>query len=390
MNRRDDLVLWRYRTDFSAFNRFAFRELHPAVKLHGNWHISLMADRLERCARGEIRRLIINVPPRSLKSHTASVAFPLWALGRDPSKKIMAVAGTRSLVADLSAGTDRLLRSDRLRAVFPNLVPGPGPGALMLAEGGRRMPVLVGASQIGRGADIIIIDDPMPAAVARDDAARARINRWFDDVIPQRLNDKSTGVLIVVMQRLHQDDLTGHLLAGRESWEHLSLPAVARQDEAWTLRDGRVLARRKGKVLAPEAEGRDQLRNRLHQINAANFAAQYQQDPRPVAGPGQYRTGAFHLDSGRGYPQLVFTRVPEANYLQREIFGDEDVFAPPRPRPLSEEEWAAMEADQMEDMRETEEWFRLEFVENPAPGGPRTLPPGIYPAPDADEKDEGS
>jgi hypothetical protein len=375
-----DLVLRRYRTDFGAFNRFAFRELHPGQELRDNWHITLMADRLERCARGEIQRLIINIPPRSLKSHTASVAFPIWVLGRDPSKKIMAIAGTRSLVSDLGDSTDRLLRSHRLRAVFPHLGPGPKPGAMALAEGGRRIPVLASASQIGRGADIVVIDDPMSPAAAKDDATRKAANQWFDEEVIQRLNHKGTGVVIVVMQRLHPDDLTGHLLAGPEKWEHLSLPAIALEDECWTLPGGKVVERRRGEALAPDSESRDQLRVRLQQIGAANFSGQYLQDPRVYSSPDGYRRGAFFIDSGRGYPNLVFHRVPEANYLQQEVFGDENVFAPPRPRPLTPEEWAAKERDTEDYLVELTEWFQREFIDNPSPDGPRTLAPGVYPA----------
>lgn len=381
---RSDLVLRLYRRDFAAFNRFAFHELHPGRKLQDNWHISLMADCLERCARGEIRRLIINVPPRSLKSLTASVAFPIWVLGRDPTKKIMTIAGTRSLVSDLGESTDRLLRSHRLRAVFPHLRPSQKPGAIDLPEGGRRMPALAQASQIGRGADIVIIDDPTPPAIANDDSARQEANRWFGEEVIQRLNDKATGVVIVVMQRLHKDDLTGHLLSGSGEWEHLSLPAIALRDECWTLPDGRVFERRRGAALAPETESRDQLRERLQQVGAGVFAAQYLQDPRIYGSPDEHREGAFFIDSGRGYPNLVFTRVPEANYLQREVFGDNDVFAPERQRQLTPEEWEPFEKDQMYAIRENKEWFQREFIDNPSPDGPRTLPPGVFPAIDPD------
>lgn len=386
---RTELVLRGYRTDFEAFSRFAFRELHPGVTLQDNWHISLMADRLERCARGETRRLIINIPPRSLKSLTASVAFPVWVLGRDPTNKIMAIAGSRSLVTDLGESTDRLLKSDRLRAVFPHLRPGTKPGTLDLPEGGRRMPVLAQASQIGRGADIVIIDDPTPPAIANDDNARKEANRWFDEEVIQRLNDKATGVVIVVMQRLHPNDLTGHLLAGSETWEHLSLPAIALQDERWTLPDGRVFERRRGDALAPERENRDLLRERLLQVGARIFAAQYLQGPEICTSADDHRSGAFHVDSGRGYPSLIFHRIPEANFLQREIFGDEDVFAPERERPLTPEEQDAMDRYAMQNIRELEEWYQREFIDNPSPDGPRTLPPGVFPADTSEDVEEG-
>ena len=87
-----------YRQHFPAFLRFAFRELHPGQKLIDTPHIDVPADHLARVARGDITRLIINMPPRSLKSFSASVALPAWLLGRDPTRQIISVAGTKELV----------------------------------------------------------------------------------------------------------------------------------------------------------------------------------------------------------------------------------------------------------------------------------------------------
>ena len=99
---------------------------------------------------------------------------------------------------------------------------------------------------IGRGADLIVIDDPIAPAHVHDAARRNAVKKWFDAEVIQRLNDKKTGAVIVVMQRLHVDDLAGHLLGGEQPWVHLNMPAIAMTDERWELSDGRVYLRRKG------------------------------------------------------------------------------------------------------------------------------------------------
>lgn len=88
-----------YRTRFPAFLRFAYNELHRSQPLINSWHIDVLADHLARVARGEITRLIINMPPRSLKSIATSVALPVWLLGKNPKRQIMSVAGTKALAA---------------------------------------------------------------------------------------------------------------------------------------------------------------------------------------------------------------------------------------------------------------------------------------------------
>ncbi len=112
-----------YRSNFPAFLRFAFRELNPNQPLIDTWHIDVLADHLERVAKGEITRLIINLPPRCLKSLAASVAVPVWMLGRNPALKIMSIAGSRELAGDFVRGTRELIKAPRCQALFPHLKP---------------------------------------------------------------------------------------------------------------------------------------------------------------------------------------------------------------------------------------------------------------------------
>lgn len=334
-----------YRQHFPAFLRFAFRELHPGQKLIDTPHIDVLTDHLARVARGEITRLIINMPPRSLKSFSASVALPAWLLGRDPTRQIISVVGTKELASDFEAATRELIKGPRCRAVFPHLTPDGRRGDLQLPHGGRRIAATVGGTLIGRGADLIVIDDPIAPAHVHDAARRNAVRKWFDAEVIQRLNDKKTGAVIVVMQRLHVDDLSGHLLGGEQpheqhKWVHLNMPAIATTDKIWELSDGRSFQRLKGQALAPEIEGRRALYDRMLDIGAYNFAAQYQQAPFKHMNVDGMRGGCFGgPDDEWGFPTMWLGRVPETAIMAHEVFGISDRNPAAPPRDMTLEEW---------------------------------------------------
>lgn len=152
--------------------------------------------------------------------------------------------------------------------------------------GGYRMATSVGGVLTGRGADLIIIDDPIKPSEALSDALRRAANDWYDHTLYSRLNDKRTGSIILIMQRLHEDDLVGHVLE-REGWELLALPAIAEQDERHVIETPygrRQFVRRTGAALHPEREPLNVLANIRRTIGEHNFASQYQQAPAPLEG----------------------------------------------------------------------------------------------------------
>ena len=188
------------------------------MPLIDNWHIDVVADHLDRVVRGEITRLIMNLPPRSLKSQLASLALPVWIFGHNPESRIMSVTGSMDLRRDFDAAVMQLLSSWRFRAVFPHLGPGKPSGDIKLEHGGALMRSIVGRTMVGRGADVIFIDDPIAPAHVHAAPRRSLVNTWFDAEVLQRLNDKAKGAVIIVMQRLHHDNLCGHLLRGAQPW----------------------------------------------------------------------------------------------------------------------------------------------------------------------------
>jgi predicted phage terminase large subunit-like protein len=131
----------------------------------------------------------------------------------------------------------------------------------------------------GRGGDIIVIDDPIAALAALSPKSREHVRDWYFNTLLSRLDDKQNGAIVLVMQRLHEDDLAGVLLRGSDEWTVLSLPAIAEQDEQIPIGKGQIHCRHAGDVLHPEREPRDVLESLRAQLGAETFAAQYQQQP---------------------------------------------------------------------------------------------------------------
>lgn len=157
---------------------------------------------------------------------------------------------------------------------------------MVTTAGGSRLATSVGGVLTGRGGDLIIIDDPLKASDALSDSKREAVNDWFDASVLSRLNDKRNGQIMLVMQRLHEHDLTGHVL-GRSNWDVVRFPAIAEEDEEHdycTPWGPRVFTRREGDVLQPERESREILENLRQELGTYNFASQYQQSPIPPGG----------------------------------------------------------------------------------------------------------
>ena len=146
-----------------AFIQRCFRQLNPQTALAMNWHIEVIAAKLEACRRGEIRRLIINVPPRHLKSLCASIAFPAWVLGQNPAAQILCVSYAQDLADKLARDCRTVMNSNWYKAAFPTRLSTEKKSVqeFVTRNQGSRLATSVGGVITGRGADIIIIDDPL-------------------------------------------------------------------------------------------------------------------------------------------------------------------------------------------------------------------------------------
>lgn len=275
------------RNDFRAFLHKVFTTLSPGQTYVTAWRLEAIAERLERVRRGEIRRLIINMPPRSLKSIASSVAFPAFVLGRDPSRRIICVSYSADLAKKHSNDFRAVLESTWYRSTFPNARLGPFKNSeteIELTARGFRLATSVGGTLTGRGGDIIVIDDPLKPDDALSETKRSAANQWFMNTLLSRLDDKRTGAIVIVMQRVHVDDLTGFLRAQSDEWDVLSLPAIAECDEAIPLWRDRMYLRKSGEALSPEREPLHVLDALKRQIGSDAFSAQYQQSPAPPGG----------------------------------------------------------------------------------------------------------
>lgn len=264
----------------------AFASLHPGHAFQPAWHVRAVTHALERVARGECRRLLITIPPRHLKSICAAVAFPAWLLGRDPGLKILVA----SYGGDLAAKHARDFRSVLGQAWYAHLFPrtrlAPGGNReeeqITTAHGGRRAVSLAGAVT-GFGADLIVVDDLMKAADASSPVERERVRTYYEQTLLTRLNDKATGRIVAIQQRLHEDDLAAYLVESGQ-FEHLNLPAIAMADEVVPIGFGEQHRRSKGAVLCQEREPASVLEQLRREMGAFAFATQYQQDPTPPGG----------------------------------------------------------------------------------------------------------
>jgi len=275
------------RRDFSAFVRKTFHTLSPGQTFIPGWHIAALVHQLERIRRGEITRLIINMPPRSLKSMTASVAFPAFVLGHDPTRRIICASYSGELAHKLSNDFRAVLGSAWYREIFPDTRIGPYKDSeteIELTRRGFRLATSTGGTLTGRGGDLIIIDDPLKPIDALSEAKRNAANDWFLNTVLSRLDDKRTGAIVIIMQRVHIDDLTGFVLGQSDDWTVLKLPAIAESSETIALTMGQVHHRRPGEVISPEREPAEILEQMRRQLGSDLFSAQYQQAPVPPGG----------------------------------------------------------------------------------------------------------
>lgn len=272
------------RNNLSFFVRRSFGTLHPGQRFLPAWHVEAMCWQLQRVADGEIRRLLITVPPRHLKSICTAVGFAAWELGRRPATKVMVASYGQDLAAKHARDFRTLVEAAWYRALFPDVqITKNTEAEILTTRGGGRKAVSLGGPVTGFGADILIIDDLMKAADARSEVERQRVKEFYEQTLVSRLNDKRTGAIIAIQQRLHEDDLAAYLI-DKGTFEHLNLKAIAEEDERFALNFGRHHERKKGEALFPEMQPLPTLEEMRTDVGAFVFSAQYQQNPVPPGG----------------------------------------------------------------------------------------------------------
>ncbi len=274
------------RNDFYAFVQAAFPIVAGGSILQRNWHLEAMTAALSDVMNGIIRRLIITVPPRSLKSICSSVALPAFVLGQDPSRRIICVSYSDVLSRKHGNDCRALMHSAMYRRIFPKTRISSRKDTeaeIATTAGGSRLTTSVGGTLTGRGGNLLIIDDPLKPQDAQSESARESVKQWYSNTLLSRLDHKSEGSIIVVMQRLHPDDLVGHLLE-QGGWTYLNLPAIAETECGIALGMDRHHYRKVGDLLHPERENQAALDELKNAMGSMEFSAQYQQAPIAIGG----------------------------------------------------------------------------------------------------------
>ena len=186
------------RQDLSTFLHRSFIELNPGTPFLDNWHLQVLADRLEQCRRGEIKRLLISLPPRSLKSHCVSIAFPAWLLAHDPTTQIIRASYSQDLSEKLSRDCRTLMQSHAFCKTFQTRLSDAKQtiAEFVTTQHGFRMATSVGGTLTGRGADFVIIDDPQKPDEALSELSRERTIDWFKNTVSTRLTTRARAALL--------------------------------------------------------------------------------------------------------------------------------------------------------------------------------------------------
>ncbi len=286
------------RRDFAMFVRQVFPLVHGGGVLDWNWHLDAMAHSLAEIDRGRSKRLLVNLPPRNLKSFMISVAWVAWMLGRDPRRNFVCISYSNELSAKLARDCMTVMQSSLYRRLFPKTIVSAKRSAnydFNTTRGGGRLATSITGTLTGRGGDFIIIDDPIKPGDAYSETVRESVNDWYRTTLSSRLNDKRKGAIICVMQRLHQYDLCGLMLEDG-GWHHLALPAIATEDGSFPMTRGRTYHRKADEVLHPAREPRWVLGKIKSDQGSHTFAAQYQQQPVPAKGEIILKEWLVHME----------------------------------------------------------------------------------------------
>jgi len=277
------LLQYALREDFRLFIHKAFHFLNPGNDFQDNWHIDAVIHALLRVRSGHTRRLLITLPPRSLKSHIITICFPLWLMGHNPNLKVI----TSTYGSDLSEkfGRDSLtiLESEWFQKTFPAVRLSRRKKAASefeTTQKGFRLNTSVGGSLTGRGGDLIILDDVHKPNEITSDVSREQVIEWYKNTLLSRFDNPSEGAVIVVMQRLHEEDLAGHLIEHGD-FEHLNLPAISTETQTIPLHPRGSHRFKEGDFLHEARLSAEILDSIKSSLGSSLYSAQYLQTPYP-------------------------------------------------------------------------------------------------------------
>lgn len=278
------------------FTRQCWHILEPANPFVSGWHIEAICEHLEAVSRGEIRNLLINMPPRHMKSLAVSVTWPVWEWLTKPEKRWLFSSYAASLAIRDSLKCRRLIEHPWFQRRWGHVFKLTGDQNAKIRfendKAGYRIATSVGGSATGEGGDVVAVDDAHNVQERESDLIRESTLIWWDETMSTRLNDQKTGCKLIVMQRVHENDLSGHVLK-QGGYVHLCLPAEyepvrkCRTIIGWE--DPRTTP---GELLWPERIGKVEIADLKIRLGATGYAGQFQQTPTP-AGGGRFKQAWF-------------------------------------------------------------------------------------------------
>jgi predicted phage terminase large subunit-like protein len=307
----------RGQKDFKLFIREAWKVIEPATPLSWNWHIDCIAEHLAAVSSGEITRLVVNIAPGHMKSTLFSVMWPAWDWTNAPHERWLCASHSLGLAIRDNRNCRSLIESEWYQACYGDIFHlSSDQNAKSFFENnyrGYRMAVSVGSKGIGKRGTRLLIDDPNDSRASEADIEAT--THWFGQTWLSRLNDQEHGAMVVVGQRLHEEDLSGYILNNLKGWEHLNLPTEYEphrkcvtnikwnEKSVWKGCDPRT---EEGELLWEEKFPPVVLSALKEGLGPMGYAAQHQQSPVPSGG-GQFRREWFRY----------FEETPEAYILHR-------------------------------------------------------------------------
>jgi predicted phage terminase large subunit-like protein len=279
------------RRKLSEFIRQAWPIIEPGTPYLDNWHIDCVAEHLQAVTLGQITRLLINVPPRHMKSISVTIMWPAWEWIDLAHLKWMFASYSGDLSRTHSVLRRDIILSDWYQRHFGDRYKLVGDQNVKTEYKNDKHGVMFatsfGGTTTGKGGERIVVDDPHNPTQAESEPVRKSQITFFDRSLYTRLNDKKKGVIAIVKQRLNEKDLSGHVLADSadDPYVHLCLPAEAEKRTVIKFPvSGREFIREKGDLLWPDREGPKELKAARLRLGIYGYAGQYQQSPAPSGG----------------------------------------------------------------------------------------------------------
>ncbi len=271
------------------FIKQAWPVIEPGTRYVDSWHIHLIGEYLQAVNEGQIKRLIINIPPRYMKSIETTVCYPAWTWIKSPEKRFIKVSYSDSLSRKHNILSRDIIRSPWYQSNWGDRFDLKDDvnrqNEFQNNHHGVMQSTSVGGSITGDGGDVIIVDDPQNPLMANSETERQNSINFFKNTLQTRLNDPKKGVFIVIMQRLHESDLTGYILSEQLGYEHLCLPAEAEKRTVIHFPiSGKEIIREEGDILNSERFDKQTLDGLKKSMGSVQYAGQFQQTPAPAEG----------------------------------------------------------------------------------------------------------